>query len=115
MKGLREYKAVGLLPPERVRTKTKEYRDDQDILFDFLHETCIMAQNQTLDLHSPGLEESASKLYNRYTEWCAAERLKREDILSSVKFGKILLERGFQRDRKTSGKVYIGLKLKTSG
>lgn len=112
VKGLLEYNHVGLNAPEKIRVSTKEYRDDQDILFDFIHECCIVTENQSLDFKSVEVRVPASKLYNAYVEWAGFNRMKREDILSATKFGKVLIERGFQRDRTNSGKVYIGIRLK---
>jgi len=110
--GLLEYNLIGLNAPEKIRISTKEYRDDQDILFDFIHECCVVTENQSLDFKSGDVRVSASKLYNSYVEWCGINRMKREDTLSATKFGKILLERGFQRDRTNAGKVYIGIRLR---
>lgn len=109
--GLLEYNLIGLNAPEKIRISTKEYRDDQDILFDFIKEACVVSENQSLDLKSD-IRVSASKLYNAYVEWAGFNRMKREDTLSATKFGKILLERGFQRDRTSAGKVYVGIRLR---
>ena len=111
IEGLKEYNVIGLLPPEKVAVTTKEYREDQDILHDFLHETCKISDNQSLTL-SGDMVEQASVLYTRYTEWFRLNGGSPKELLSSTKFGKLLLERGFQRSRNATGKWYHGLKLK---
>lgn len=111
IQGLHEYNVIGLAAPEKIKISTKEYREDQDILFDFINECCIVSQNQILEIKGD-MWISASKLYNCYTDWASVNRTKREDLLSATKFGKLLVERGFQRDRVSTGKIYIGIKLR---
>jgi len=110
--GLKEYNRIGLAAPERVIVSTAEYREDQDILHDFINECCIVSTLPKSGALTSDTRVSAGKLHAAYVEWSFMNQARKEDLLSSTKFGKLLIEKGFERVRTETGKFYLGLKLK---
>lgn len=112
--GLIEYNRIGLQPPEVVKAATQEYREDQDILHDFIKECCITIDDikkENGDI-SKDLSIPASSLYNNYSSWYKFNGGAQKDLISITKFGRLLIELGFSRDRKKTGKYYHGITLK---
>jgi putative DNA primase/helicase len=99
VRGCLEWQRVGLGAPEEVKQATRGYRDEMDKLGGFLDECCVLnAQAQA----------GASELYLAYSEWCEANG---EKAVSGTRFGRQMAERGFDRERKNYGKVYLGIGL----
>lgn len=111
--GLREYYVMGINPPDTVKNATQEYREDQDILHDFIKECCMTTEDLTNDkMPLRDLSISAGTLYSNYKTWYMFGGGAQKDLISITKFGKLLIELGFTRDRKSTGKVYHGIELK---
>jgi putative DNA primase/helicase len=96
------HKGHGLGMPEAVKVATEEYRQDMDVLGEFLNVCCYI---------SPKVRISSEDLYKAYTEWATKSH---EDILKQNVFGRILTERGFMLMREGHGgkPKRIGLCLK---
>lgn len=91
-----------LWPPEEVRAATQKYREEMDVLADFLAERCIVG---------PGEKCKAGELYQAYKDW--AEHTGESRPLSLKAFGLLLEERGFTAKKGTAGVIYrhgVGLK-----
>jgi len=91
VRGCLDWQAKGLGTPEEVKAATAEYRDEMDILGDFLSERCIQ---------SPAVEATAKELYDEYVQWCEENNVR---PLGKVRFGIHLQERGFTRARGHGG------------
>lgn len=85
--GLRSYFEQGLQPPQEVIVAVQNYRSDNDRLGAFI-ETCVKKE--------PGARINARKLYTAYTLWCEDNAA---DAVSSNAFGRMLLERGYEREK----------------
>lgn len=108
--GLREYYKLGSLqPPKVIAEATQRYKEDQDILHDFIDQYCEIPGKD--DPFGKRFEIKASNLYDAYKSWNTYNG--DEKPMSSTKFGRLLHDKGFQRDRKTDGKYYSGLRLKS--
>ncbi len=105
--GLREYQQNGLAEPEEVRGATQQYREDQDLLADFLIEGCIREPQGTI---------GTTDLYNAYTTWSSMVA-PGEKIKSQRSFGFEMNDHGFKRDRdpRTKRKIYLGIRFKKGG
>lgn len=91
----------GLAPPARVTAATKEYRDDMDILKDFLDELCVTGEGQ---------EVSNTELYAAFRRW-ADDNGEREK--SQRWFSQALHDRGFrQAASRKRGRRWEGLALR---
>ncbi len=109
IEGLKDYYKLGsLTPPKVIAEATQSYKEDQDILHDFITEFCETPSDD--DPFGKAFEIKASDLYNAYKIWNTSNG--DEKPMSSTKFGRLLHDKGFQRDRKKDGKYYSGLKLK---
>lgn len=67
--GLREYRRIGLATPNRILAATQQYREDQDLIREFLHES------GRVDLKREGEMEKAG-LYCEYRNWCDQSGLR---------------------------------------
>ena len=67
--GYREYRSVGLAIPPRIMAETAAYREEQDLILDFLRE-CEFIALQT------GAVSQKPSVYRLYTEWARGSGLK---------------------------------------
>lgn len=98
--GLRAWQESGIAPPREVKVATQSYREDLDLLGQFLKE-------RTVEGHG---EVSAKDLYAAFTAWCqeAGER----SIPTQTSLGTKLGERGFEKRKSGAGTiVWTGLSL----
>lgn len=100
VQGCLDWQKDGLREPPEVLEMTTRYRDEMDVLGDFLSACCV----EGLDMESPG-----KALYQTYQEW---SRESGERIISARAFNSRLRERGFRDRRGTKGAtVWTGLGL----
>lgn len=89
-----------LKPPACVKEATKEYREEMDILSEFLNEKCEVAHNNSV---------TVKELYEAYGKWCVENQ---ENAVSKLIFNNRLTERGFIKNRGTGNKpVWRGIGL----
>lgn len=95
----------GLDTPDVVSLATAAYRDEMDILGEFLDDCCVIG---------PQFEVTSNALYMAYEGWCQHIG---EKPLSKIAFGRRLAERGFGGTRRGNPQVRgwsgIGLKAMT--
>jgi putative DNA primase/helicase len=102
--GLAAYLKEGLNPPPAVLAATDTYRDDMDVIGDWLDERCV---------EDPAAVTPASFLHADYRPFAEREIGK---PLSVRRFVRELVERGFGRDKGTGGRRSIrGLRLRPMG
>jgi putative DNA primase/helicase len=94
VRGCLAWQKHGLEVPQEVQYATESYRDEMDVLKDFLTECCF---------EHPTAWVTAKALYQAYREWCERNGLR---PLDQRDFGLRLTERCFDRDRGT-GNVHI--------
>ena len=82
VRGAIEYYANGLPESTDINDATKEYKNEQDLLSEFLQESCILDLNKTVE---------AKKLYEAYKAFCNKDGCY---SLSKKKFYLALEERG---------------------
>ncbi|MFA5003135.1 MAG: phage/plasmid primase, P4 family, partial [Methanolinea sp.] len=98
--GLKEYLHDGrLVKPEIVSQATDAYREDQDLLGDFLSDRCEIGS---------GYQCTAKDLYQAYTQWCA---FNDEKLLKQRSFGITMGER-FKKTKGRSVWTYHGVKVR---
>lgn len=102
MRGYRDYKADGINTPAKVLLDTGKYREDNDILSQFISECLVQDKTGSV---------GADKLFTVYRKWAEDSRLK---PLTRPVFGvKIKKRLAFGRDRKRGW--YLGYKLPDKG
>lgn len=87
IEGCLAWQAGGLAEPAVVLAATSSYRDEMDLLSDFLTDCCHVAG---------GLKVRASNLLTAYNCWAEASG---EDQLTAKRLGRALAERGFEKSR----------------
>jgi putative DNA primase/helicase len=108
IEGLKNYYELGSLgAPSAISKATKEYREDQDILHEFIMECCEFSTDT--DLFGKIYDIKAKDLYESYKTWNAWNG--DEKPMNSTKFGNLLKDRGFKKDRKKDGVHYFGVRL----
>jgi len=100
LEGCLKWQQSGLTIPAAVQEMKAEYRQEQDVLSDFLATHCFIGT---------GFQATAKDIYARYEHWCEMEGIK---PISSTMMGKRLKEKGLVSHRKNTGKEWHGIKLK---
>ncbi|MEH7483334.1 phage/plasmid primase, P4 family [Neobacillus drentensis] len=110
LEGCMEWQRQGLNPPPEVRDAVKQYEKEQDIIGQYIQESC------SVDAANEECWEAPDRLYQNYKLWCAAGGYI---PLNSNNFGLEIKERfPFKskrvnfKGRNQPKKVYIGIRLK---
>jgi putative DNA primase/helicase len=90
----------GLASPQEVLQATQEYQAEMDTLGQWMEECCVI---------SDGASAKASSLYISYHAW--AERTNAPP-LNPTQLGFKLRGRGFQKEKKDFGNMYVGISIK---
>ena len=99
--GLAAYLTQGLNPPQMVLASTKEYREDMDVIGQWIAERCQV---------DPKASVPTSAAYTDYSQW-AADEVGWE--LRKLTFRRHLSDRGFAAVKGTHGqRMIVGLRLK---
>ena len=89
----------GLAPSRAIAQASEEYRRENDKVFRFLDECCVMGQGSV----------KASVLYQAYSSW---SKENGEEPFSNKKFSEELKKRNlFQFAKKMDGNYFLGLTL----
>lgn len=109
LEGCMEWQRQGLNPPQEVRDAVKQYEIEQDIIGQFIQESCYT---------EPANEdcwEAPDRLYQEYKSWCAAGSYI---PLNSNNFGLEIKERFPFKSKRVNfngrmqpKKVYVGIRL----
>lgn len=103
LEGLVQYYEHRLEEPNCVIKASAEYRDDQDILRQFVASCCVTIADAKVP---------ARELYTAYRTWaCEAG----EPTVNERQFSKALAEHGFNKVRHASGTIWRGIGLVASG
>jgi P4 family phage/plasmid primase-like protien len=91
LKALKVYFEQGLLVPESLSKATMVYRDDQDLIEQFLTDNCVRGRDKAI---------IKTELYGRYKNWCISNGLY---ALASNRFSRKLNAKGFEvsADKRT--------------
>ena len=101
VRGCLEWQEHGLKPPTEVRAATDEYRDEQDVLGEFISSECIM---------DPGEFVAKDRLFDTYKKFCDDNG---EKPVSKKNFGSRMIEKGFDKNvRRGRKRVWKGIQLK---
>ncbi len=101
IEGCREWQQFGLGTPAEVTAATEEYRNEMDLLNDFLTECCIESSDEKVP---------SKDLYKAYSNWC---ELNGEFQLKQNWFGRKLKEKGFTSKQLGTQRIryWMGLDL----
>lgn len=91
VEGCLRWRRDGMSEPEEIMAATREYRQEMDVLGDFLAERCVT--------HSRA-EVGAGALYDAYKGWCDETG---EEPVTQKAFGSELKDRGYDNSGRISG------------
>jgi putative DNA primase/helicase len=99
IQGCREWKIIGLAPPEAVKEATANYLESEDKMKLWIDDCCNLGPNYWTENRL---------LFRCYKEWCEASG---ERVLSMRKFSDDLDAAGFKRAKRSSqgGRGFLGL------
>jgi putative DNA primase/helicase len=104
--GCLAWQREGLNPPREVVEATARYREEQDVLGDFLREHVV---------ESPNATTPHKDLYKCYEGWAEESGIEKRHRMSSKAFSTALSERGIEQGpRRRAGPVWRGLLLLNS-
>lgn len=103
LEGFRKWQKYRLGIPEEIKRATQEYRDEMDILAEFISTMCI---------EDPEIKTATKELYKAYCKWCEENS---EEPINIRAFGRRLEERGYKPVRigKKQERGWQGIGLKT--
>jgi hypothetical protein len=87
VQGCLEWQRRGLGAPEEVKAATDSYREEMDVLGEFLKDRCRQ---------SPDAKVSSKELSEAYTDWC---EVNGQEPVAQRAFVSALTEKGFKRSR----------------
>ncbi len=87
LEGFKKWKKERLGIPEEIKNAVEEYRDEMDVLAEFISQMCI---------ESPGARTSIKDLYTAYCSWCEENK---ETPIGKLSFSRRLEERGYKSVR----------------
>ena len=102
IQGCLAWQTDGLQVPLIISEATRHYREEMDILGNWIAQECTVA---------PGLRFSSRQLYDCYRKWCEFGGVK---PMSSMVFIRKLETRGFRREHTRSGNIIVGIGTKLS-
>lgn len=101
IQGCLDWQKAGLRPPASVTDAVREYREEMDILGQWLDDECVIG---------PGKSIGAQALYDSYRAWAEKGGYR---PMTHIAFAKKLETRGVATKRRTcSGRVYDGLAIR---
>jgi len=103
VEGTRLWQRRGLDVPEAVRRASDEYRQQSDVLGEWLQEECE---------HAADGEIEQQVAYTHYGRWCGDRGLRAP---SKKQFTCRLSERGYRERRSHRGRFYAGFRLRAAG
>lgn len=100
VEGAVRYQNEGLHIPDFITNATKSYRDEVDLIGQFLEDCCLFGE---------GLSTAASLLYRSYAAWCEKNGHR---ALSNKKFGERIKKRDIKSKRGNRGNFYLGVEVR---
>ena len=95
--GCLEWQRKGLNRPDVIKAKTKEYRQQEDVIGNFIEDCYNVDAENCIP---------AGELYSAYVEWCKSSGEKPE---TNTSFGRALSEKGFRPAIIKKQRVRLGL------
>lgn len=100
VRGCMTWQKDGLAIPDKIRARTQEYRDEEDLIGQFITESCVLA---------PDTRVKAADLYHAYRKWAEEGGMQ---PLSQINFGKRIVKR-FTKTRTNAFFVYLGVAIRS--
>ena len=103
VEGCLEWQRAGLGVPAEVRDATASYREEMDVLGDFVGARCFLGRDERV---------TAKELYDAYVAWCCENG---DAVLSTKGLGRRLREKGLQAMKAAKGtRCWQGIRLRVA-
>jgi len=99
LEGARRWYKEGLKTPKVILNATAEYREEMDVIGNFIKECCIQKAEASIRI---------KELFKAYQDWCIENN---ERVCSERIFSLRLKEMGFQKNRTAETRFWVGLAL----
>lgn len=99
LEGCKEWQKIGLNTPSEVTMATTEYREEMDILSEFLAICCVTGNGDFI--HNKTLKKA-------HDIWC---KLHNEKTMSHIQFSRKIEEKGFVKIKKETGRIWNNITL----
>lgn len=99
LRGCIEWQKEGLGSPVQVKAAITEYREDMDLVQQFIDEVCVRDEEARILFAS---------LFRAYEAWC---QMRGERAMTSTRFGESLTQKGFQGVKKSGSMFRLGITL----
>jgi putative DNA primase/helicase len=103
VEGAKLWRQHGLGKPPEVVAANDDWRAENDQLGRFVEECCVVADS---------FSGKARQLYERYRAWAEGAG---ENAITETLFGRRLKDRGFAKEHRRYGTVYVGIALLAQG
>lgn len=100
VEGAKEWRRVGLDKPAEIAAANDDWKAENDQLGRFIVECCAVADS---------FSGKARPLYECYRQWAEGAG---ENAISETLFGKRLKDRGFSKEHRRHGTVYVGIAMR---
>ena len=100
LKGSAAWQNRELAPPDVVLERTKQYRDEEDLIENFIKDKCAIDPEEWVLFVD---------LYGAYVEWCETEG---EAAQTATAFGRALSEKGYNSSKFNGNRGRYGLRLR---
>lgn len=102
VEGALEWNQDGLAEPQAVLDSTQEYREEMDVIGQFVEERCVVDPQERIE---------SGELYASYKFWCEMSGLH---PMAAQRLGRELKTRGFGHGKSNGKRYRFGLNLKKS-
>lgn len=102
IKGCLNWQKEGLNPPAQIQDATRGYRDEMDLLAEWMEMSCEI---------SPEREATTGELYTSFHSWCDSNVMR---PMSRNVFGRKIKSRGFQDGKINGQRGFRGIGVKKS-
>jgi putative DNA primase/helicase len=102
LEGTQRWRKEGLKAPATVLKATDEYREEMDVIGNFLKERCVQRNGVTIRIR---------ELFKAYSAWCDENN---EHAVSERFFSLRLKDMGYEQGRTSDARHWTGLALKVS-
>jgi putative DNA primase/helicase len=99
IQGCLEWQLGGLEPPEKVRAGTDEYRQESNLIGQFLAEWLERVEGASIP---------STLLYQAYRAWCQQNGYR---PWGHIRFARRLTDLAVERGRNRHGSIYLGIRL----
>ena len=100
IEGVLLWQKEGLRIPLIVNEALKEYKSENDFIYEFIDKMCTITRNVTI---------KKSVLHTAYTDYCSVNGIRN---ISLIAFGKTLRDRGFKEREQGDGSYWLDIGIK---